>query len=334
MIPRRSTVVLALAVIAGMLIRTPSARTQTASQDSSKGAPAQFTVGNYSAAIAALRDRVAKNPQDADAYYWLCRSYYEARDFDNAIAEGEKAVSLSPQNSDYHMWLGEAYGVKADREHSFLLARKVKHEFEEAVRLNPRNVHARRDLAEFYAEAPWIVGGSKDGAKQQVDAVAALDPAQGHLARAQYWADQKRNDLTENECGQALSAKSSDPAADFEAADCYAALIRVPQLKSAVDAAAVLRPNDPRLGYYRGVEGVLAGGPMGPAEQSLKSYLASTPDRSDWPSHAAAREWLGRAYEAEGKRQQAAEQYRAALQLDPQRTSASNRLKHLEQSSK
>ena len=42
----------------------------------------------------------------------------------------------------------------------------------------------RRALAEFYAEAPWIVGGSEDGAKQQVDAIAAMDPVQGHLARA------------------------------------------------------------------------------------------------------------------------------------------------------
>ena len=51
-------------------------------------------------------------------------------------------------------------------------------------------------------------------------------------------------------------------------------------------------------------------------EKYLKAYLASTSDRSDWPSHAAARVWLGRVYEAQGKRSEAAEQYRAALQLD------------------
>jgi len=70
------------------------------------------------------------------------------------------------------------------------------------------------------------------------------------------------------------------------------------------------------------------------AEEYLKSYLASTPDRSDWPSHAAAREWLGRLYEAEGKNVEAAEQYRAALQLDPGRKEARARLKHLEKKSK
>ncbi len=64
----------------------------------------------------------------------------------------------------------------------------------------------------------------------------------------------------------------------------------------------------------------------------MKSYLASTPDRSDWPSHAAAREWLGRLYEAQGKRADAAEQYREALQLEPKRKEARTRLEKLEKS--
>jgi tetratricopeptide (TPR) repeat protein len=293
----------------------------------------QFDAGNYSDAVNTLRTGMGQKSQDAEAYFWMCRSFYELHEFDNAISNCELAVQYASQNSDYHMWLGRAYGEKAERESSFLLARKVKREFEEAVRLNPRNIPARRDLAEFYAEAPWIVGGSKDGAKQQVDAVAALDPVQGHLARAQFWADEKRLDLADAECRQALAAKPADPGVYFEVADLYVALGRAADLKSAVDGAAAIRAGDPRLAFYRGVQYFLAGA-MTQAEQSLKSYLASTPDRSDWPSHAGAREWLGRIYESEGKRTEAAEQYRAALQLDPQRKSAQDRLKKLGQGGK
>jgi hypothetical protein len=65
----------------------------------------------------------------------------------------------------------------------------------------------------------------------------------------------------------------------------------------------------------------------------LKSYIAGTPERSDWPPHAAAREWLGRLYESQGKRAEAAEQYRASLQLDPGRKEASARLHQLEKAS-
>ena len=33
---------------------------------------------------------------------------------------------------------------------------------------------------------PWIVGGSKDEALEQVNAIAGVDPIAGHLARADY----------------------------------------------------------------------------------------------------------------------------------------------------
>ncbi|MGH9702779.1 MAG: hypothetical protein ACRD4K_05350, partial [Candidatus Acidiferrales bacterium] len=88
--------------------------------------------------------------------------------------------------------------------------------------------------------------------------------------------------------------------------------------------------SDPRLAYYRGVAGVIEGANLGEAEQYLKSFLASTPDRSDWPSHAAAREWVGKLYEKMGRRMEAAEQYRAALQLDPDRKDAKANLQRLE----
>jgi tetratricopeptide (TPR) repeat protein len=78
---------------------------------------------------------------------------------------------------------------------------------------------------------------------------------------------------------------------------------------------------------------VLGNANLAGAEQYLKSYLASTPDRSDWPSHAVAREWLGRLYETQGKRAEAAEQYRAALQLDPKQKEARARLEKLEKAS-
>ena len=93
--------------------------------------------------------------------------------------KAEKSVSLDPKNSLYHQWLGRPYGGKADRDRSFSLAKKVKNEFQEAVSLNPSNIAARRDLEEYCLDAPWIAGGSKDEALQQVNAIAAIDPVAG-----------------------------------------------------------------------------------------------------------------------------------------------------------
>src|SRR6202167_2734317 len=168
----------------------------------------QFNAGNYSAAITTLQSAVTQNPNSAEAYYWLGRTYYQIRDYDNAIAAAEKSDALVAQNSVYHQWLWTIYGGKADRDRSFSYARKVKKEFEEAVQLNPQNISARRDLEEYDLQAPWVVGGNKDEDKAQVDAIAAFDPVQGHLARGVYDMDgAKKSDLAEKEYREVLAAR-------------------------------------------------------------------------------------------------------------------------------
>jgi len=290
-----------------------------------------FNAGNYAGAISALQPVATGSSSNAEAYFWLGRSYYEISDYDSSVAQLEKAASLDPKNSVYQLWLGRAYGGKADRERSFSLAKKVKKQFELAVSLNPSNIEARRDLEQFCLDAPWIVGGSKDEALEQVNAIAAIDPIQGHLARAVYDRSAlKKPDEAENEIRQVLAAdpKTADPY--FEAADFFQSLNKPADMSAAVQAAARVSPNDPRLAFYRGVAAVLSKTNFTDAERDLKSYLASTPERSDWPSHASARDWLGRLYEAQGKRPEAAEQYRAALQLDPTLKDAQTRLSRLE----
>jgi tetratricopeptide (TPR) repeat protein len=292
----------------------------------------QFDSGFYSDAITTLRNATTKNPKDAQAYYWLGRSFYELKDFTNAIVQLEQAAKLDAQNSLFHQWLGRAYGEKADRDHSFFLAQKTKHEFLEAVRLNSGNISARRDLEEFYLEAPWILGGSKEKAMEQVTAIAAQDSLEGHLARAAYWMDAKKFDLVSAECNAVLQLKPKRIDPYLEVASFYQRQNDATKMLAAIQAAAQVSSADLRLSYYRGVADVIAGSRLNEGEQYLKSYIASTPERSEWPSHAAAREWLGRLYEKTGRRVEASEQYRAALQLDPLRKDARDRLKSLEKS--
>lgn len=295
----------------------------------------QFNSGSYSSAITTLQSAITQTPTSAEAYYWLGRSYYELNDFDSAIAAGEKSIALDPKNSLYHEWLGRIYGGKADRDHSFFFARKVKEQFSAAVQLNPSNVAARRDLEEYDLDAPWIVGGNKDEAKAQVEAIAAIDPVQGHLARAVLlMAEGKKVEPAEAEYGQVLAAKPKTLEPYFEAADFFARENKPAGMEEAIQAAAEENASDPRLSYYRGVALVLSNTNASQAEEDLKSYIASTPPRSDWPSHAAARVWLGRLYESQGKVPEATEQYRAALQLDPGFKEARTRLQQLEKDSR
>jgi tetratricopeptide (TPR) repeat protein len=326
-----------LVLISAIVQSAAPARAQAAhnSSVSVQNAQRQFDAGNYSGAISTLQPSVQQNSADALAHYWVGRSYYELRDFDQAVSHLEKATQLDPPSSLYHQWLGRAYGGKADREHSFTVARKVKKEFEEAVKLNSSNIAARRDLEEFCIDAPWIVGGSKDEARQQVDAIAAIDPVEGHLARATFYLGTlKKPDLADNEYHLILDARPNRIEPYLEAADFYRKQNKPADLETFIDAASKASPSDSRLAFYRGVQRVLSSRDQSRAEEYLKSYLASTHERSDWPSHAAAREWLGRLYEAEGKRAEAAEQYRAALQIDPGRKEARTRLERLEKAAR
>jgi tetratricopeptide (TPR) repeat protein len=300
-----------------------------------QAAQRQFNSGSYSGAISTLQGAVSQNPSSAEAYYWLGRCYYELKDYDNAITAAEKSVTLDPKNSIFHEWLGRIYGGKADRDRSFSYARKVKKEFETAVQLNPANIDARRDLEDSEIQVPWVVGGSKDDAKAQMDAIVALDPVEGDLARAMY-DDEALNkpDAAAKDYHDALAANPKKIEPYLDALAFYQKENKASEMQAVIQQASQVAPNDPRLTYYRGVALVIANNNLADAEKDLKAYLASTPERSDWPSHASAREWLGRLYEAQGKRSEAAEQYRAALQLDPDRKEAKARLQNLEKGSK
>jgi tetratricopeptide (TPR) repeat protein len=320
--------------LAGLLAVACFAAGAYGADDPLRVAEQEFATGNYAAAVTTLQGALTRKPQDARAIYWLGRCYYELRDYDNAASQLEQAVKFDSKNSEFHDWLGRAYGGKADRDRSFMEARKVRNEFEEAVHLDPANIQARRDLAEFYFQAPWIVGGSKNGAKEQIDAISALDPVRGHLVRAEFWQEEKKPDLVEGEYRWVLAANPRGIEPYLEVAGFYQHQGKAAEMKAAVDAAAKVGPNDPRLSYFRAVELILGGSSFPEAERYLKSYLASTPDRSDWPSHASARAWLGTLYEREGKRMEAAEQYRAALQLEPGMKDARQKLERLEKGSK
>jgi tetratricopeptide (TPR) repeat protein len=291
---------------------------------------AAFDAGRYAEAVATLQRALADQPNRADLHYWLGRCFYELRDWKAAVAELERAVRLNAASADYHHWLGRAYGRQAESSHSFWLAIKSRREFEEAVRLDPRNIQARRDLAEFYSEAPWIVGGSKKKARAEIDAITALDPVEGALAEGEF--ARHNRDLTRatSEYRRVLEMPAARPDAYFEAAEFFANHGDLEDLQRALEAAARVAPTDPRLSFFRGVADVVAGSNLQEAEVELKAYLARVPDRSDFPSHAEARAWLGLAYEKQGRRLEAAEQYRAALRLDADLDRARQGLQRLE----
>jgi tetratricopeptide (TPR) repeat protein len=301
-----------------------------AAQNPVDSAQGSFQAGQFAQAASTLQQALEADPNDAALDYWLGRCYFELRNYQQASEEEERAVKLNGQVSDYHFWLGKIYGRLAEQHHSLWLGIKTGKEFDAAVQLDPQNIPARRALAEFYASAPWIVGGSRSKAREQIAAVAAQDPIQGELAEADY--DHTIGNLAEAQVQyQKVLATSGAAAVEYyEAADFYTAQNDAADLQTAINDVLRVAPNDPRLGYYHGVLLAIEGTNLEEAETDLKAYLAATVNRSDYPPQSDARTWLGHVYEKMGRRLAAAEQYRAALEMDPESGFAKQSLQQLE----
>jgi tetratricopeptide (TPR) repeat protein len=305
MITRSSRILLILL----MLIAPMMASVANSAQD-------KLTAGRIDEAITELNDRLSSAPADAESSNLLCRAYFALEDWDRAESSCRKAVALDPNNSRFHLWLGRVYGGKADRA-NFLtaagLARKVREEFERAVQLNPKDIDARLDLAEFYLAAPGIVGGGEQKARAQAQSIAPVNPARAHWVYARI-AEQKKDAATaEREYHQYIDLSNGDAEAwlnlalflrrqkrfdEMEQAIVQLSQAPMPKLDVLVEASQML---------YR------AGRSYPFAIELLHRYLASGPVEAA-PAFKA-HYLLGMLLEKQGGKKAAAEEYRASLSL-------------------
>jgi tetratricopeptide (TPR) repeat protein len=292
-----------------------------------------YNAGRYNRAVDALTDAIAKSPDDASLHFLLGQSYYQLREFSRAISNLERAVQLAPNQSEYHDLLGKSYGRKAEESVLFgamSWARKAHKEFEIAVQRDPSNFEAQRDLIRYEMNAPGLVGGGDDKALKHIDDLEKLDALQGQLARGEFLATKKRMGEADAVFGKILESNSDRIGVYFETADYYRDRRNADKMSAAIAAAEQIDPSDRRLKFYQGILLVIQGKNPGEAESLLKSYLATVPNHSDLPPHSAAREWLGRLYESQGKFSEAVDEYRKSLDLDPHNKEVEEALKRVQ----
>ena len=262
-------------------------------------------------------DLQVRSAPTAEAYNFLCRAHFELGAWDAGIPACEKAIAVDPGNGLYHLWLGRIYGEKADHS-GFLsaagLAKKVRTEFERAVELSPENWEARTDLAEFYMEAPGIVGGGKDKALAQAEQLAKLNPAMAHWVQARLAEKNKDSAGAEKEYRAAIEASQGGARAWLNLAGFYRHTDRVDEMEQALRTMET-RPPDHSAALPDGAGMLLKSGrdlPM--ATRLARRYLSSSDLIEEAPAFKV-HSLLGELLEKQGDRTAAAEQYRAALTL-------------------
>jgi tetratricopeptide (TPR) repeat protein len=267
--------------------------------------------GSIDDAIKALSNR-----SDPASLNLLSRAYYEIEQWDNAIKNGERAVSDGPDNAVYHLWLGREYGEKAAAANPLSaasLARKAKSEFEMAVKLDPSNVQAHADLAEYYTDAPSILGGGTDKARDQAAQVAKYDQATSHWILSLIAEKEKRYPDTESELRQAIKVAKNPAQYWMNLASFFRRRSRLDDMQNAI-TQALAQPNKNEVYYNAAGELLQSGRDFPTAVQYLKTYLSSNAMVEDAPAFRA-HYLLGNVYEKMGNKASASTEYKASLAL-------------------
>jgi len=292
-----------------------------------------LNAGRADEAIVLLGLRLKAQPQDAQAYNLLARTYYSTGRWDQAVAAGEKAVALDPNNSAYHMWLGRMYGEKADHS-SFVtaagLAKKIRLEFERAVQLDSSNVDARSDLAEFYLEAPGFMGGGKDKAQQQAQSMAGQDAAAAHWLEARIAEKDKRYADAEREYKAAIESSGYHARYWLNLASFLKRQHRYAEMEAAISSAVNSDRKKPV--NYVDAATLLVGASRNfiGAAQFIRKYLTGGPTTEEAPTFKA-HYVLGEILEKQGDKAGAAAEYRAALELAKDYSEAKEGLARVQQ---
>jgi tetratricopeptide (TPR) repeat protein len=276
-----------------------------------------LTQGRADHGLQALGQVLAQDPQNAEAHNLQCRIYLQEQRWSDAIKSCQAAVKLMPDNSNYHLWLARALGEKADRVSfitAFKMAKQIHVEFETAAKLDPHNLSALSDLAEFYVDAPGIVGGGLDKAEKVAQQLDALAPDRGHYIRARIAEDQKDYAQAEEEYKAAI-AGSKEPADTWmNLASFYRRRERYEDMIQAVHKGAALDTQHGVAAADGASVLIRANRDLPFARQLLQQYLASANKSEDAPAFQTHVQ-LGKLLSSMGDGPGAQQQYAAAVEL-------------------
>lgn len=247
---------------------------------------------NYSEARTVFESIIEADPENAEGHYHLGKINFVEDKLDDAIKCVKMAVKLDEKNGAYHYTLGRYYGVKINRV-SFMAkmgpASNSKKSFERAVELEPDNVTYRMSLMGYLANAPGIAGGDKNKARQQAKEIKKRDPVMGLLASAMIDRLDKKFDSAKSNYIQMLEMIKKGEAD--------------PKYRGSIESGLNT------VGYgYLGKNKI---------EEAVEVFKLNV---NEFPQSYNAYDSLGEAYMKKGDKSLAIENYKKAMELNPQKS--------------
>lgn len=308
---------IACAIFVGATHFTMLGATIASPQEAYPSIRQDLNAGRANDAISLLQEQLSFDSSDATAHHLLCRVYLQEERWTDAERECERSVQLAPNDSNYHLWLGRAYGydaAHASLRRAYALAKKVRAEFEAAVRLDPRNASALSDLGEFDVEVPRLIGGGLDRAQQIAGQLAPLDAVRWHELRAKIAYKRSNFADAEHEWKQAIQS-SPHPAEQWMGlAAFYARRKNFPAMQQAI-ASGAASISIHAAALVQGASLLIENRQdLHQAQQMLRQYLASSQKSEDAPAFQVHRQ-LGNLLASQGDSAGAQREFAAASSL-------------------
>jgi Flp pilus assembly protein TadD len=228
-------------------------------------------------------DALNSLPRDVDVIQLTGQNWFMLGEYKKAGDAFEKASHMEPNNAELYHWLGRTYGRRAETGSMLTApgnASKARQYFEKAVELDPRNQEAVNDLFDYYLEAPGFLGGGLNKAETMAAHISTLNPAEGHYAEAQIKDKLKQYSDAETQLRIAAELAPHQVGRVIDIAKYLAKLHRFVESEMMFDKAAKMAPNEPKVLYQRAETYVKTNRNLEDARKLLEEYMHSrlTPD--------------------------------------------------------
>lgn len=249
--------------------------------------------GHWKRARALVERRLREEPQDANAIFLSSQIRDAFGDHSSPQQLAETAVSLDGAVARYHRQLAEVQGVMAQHANVFqqvMLARRFRKEIDAALALDPRGTQSLRDLLEYYLVAPGVLGGDAKKADGVAQQIAAIDSAEGFLAKARIAELRKDHARLESLLQRAAAVRPPSYKAQMALAHFYLTLEGRNEAAAEALGKGALSLDAGRIGGYCVLAAIYAGREDWTSlDATLSSAASQVPDDYTPYYHAAER---------------------------------------------